>query len=726
MALRVGTLQVDLVANTASFTGDLGKAGQTARTSARGIQDAFSGIDVSEARGSIMVLGEEIGVHLPRHVQSFVAELPGVATALAAAFPILAVVAIGKAVLEFTEYLKKQNEEMERARQEAFNVAAGFAAHGDALRITNLRLQDQIAILQKKPASNGIAIAMLEAKKAVDDLISEFDKAIGKEDEALKGQRQGMFSKIFNGDSGQNDIIDQAKQFKLTIDDLVQQRTTAELNGFHTTADIYKISLDDRIAAFKDYLATQQTALDGQKHKELGELSDFFLRNNPQVQQTYSTDPQRIEQVNQKYRDRQGILNDLRILTNSFGEQETLVASNNALNIQKETAEIIDLGDKYTKTGVIKKEQQKLDEVSAKGALDAAQALAAYWGKQEQAAARMAIYDDAAAKRSRDIAQRAREGTENDQQQNDSLQVALGYLTERQAIENRLALLEKDKTSALQDSNAALAAQLAKVQQLSNDTMGGLIGSPEEKAAFNQAVADYQQMKQEQLALEKKYNGEISQEQVKLAAGFGSQTRKMLESFDDVNTQLSSLFTHTVTGFTSSLSKFIVEGQGDWRQFAATAIESLIQIELQHLIGLAVAQTVAEKKQLMDAKSAFHGAYAATADIPIIGPVLAPVAGAAAFAAVMAFEQGGIVPNDAFAMVHRKEMVLPQHIANFVMNAAGKSDGSGGSGSGHHVVYAPTLNNVDGKGVDRLLAEHGDKFVNHFFREARRRNIRMN
>ena len=27
--------------------------------------------DIHEARGTIMVLGEEIGVHLPRHVQAF-------------------------------------------------------------------------------------------------------------------------------------------------------------------------------------------------------------------------------------------------------------------------------------------------------------------------------------------------------------------------------------------------------------------------------------------------------------------------------------------------------------------------------------------------------------------------------------------------------------------------------------------------------------------------------
>src|SRR5260370_11776596 len=104
--IKVGTLEVDLVANTATFTGDMAKAGQQAKTSARGIQDSFNNIDIREARGSIMLLGEEIGIHLPRHVQRFIAELPGVAPLIGKAFSAFAVIAIGKAVVDFSEKLE--------------------------------------------------------------------------------------------------------------------------------------------------------------------------------------------------------------------------------------------------------------------------------------------------------------------------------------------------------------------------------------------------------------------------------------------------------------------------------------------------------------------------------------------------------------------------------------------------------------------------------------------
>jgi hypothetical protein len=44
-----------------------------------------------EAKGEIGLLGEAFGIHLPRHVRTFIAELPGVGKALSAAFAVTAV-----------------------------------------------------------------------------------------------------------------------------------------------------------------------------------------------------------------------------------------------------------------------------------------------------------------------------------------------------------------------------------------------------------------------------------------------------------------------------------------------------------------------------------------------------------------------------------------------------------------------------------------------------------
>ncbi len=76
---------------------------------------------------------------------------------------------------------------------------------------------------------------------------------------------------------------------------------------------------------------------------------------------------------------------------------------------------------------------------------------------------------------------------------------------------------------------------------------------------------------------------------------------------------------------------------------------------------LASAQTISQ-----DAAKAAAGTYAAVAQIPIVGPFLAPVAAGAAFAAVEAFglfDKGvNYVPHDMVAQVHAGERIMPRPI----------------------------------------------------------------
>jgi hypothetical protein len=70
------------------------------------------------------------------------------------------------------------------------------------------------------------------------------------------------------------------------------------------------------------------------------------------------------------------------------------------------------------------------------------------------------------------------------------------------------------------------------------------------------------------------------------------------------------------------------------------------------------------------AHTAFAGAYAAVAGVPFVGPVLAPAAGAAAYAAVMAMDvlsaSGGLAigaGENPLVQLHENETVLPAYIA---------------------------------------------------------------
>ena len=128
-------------------------------------------------------------------------------------------------------------------------------------------------------------------------------------------------------------------------------------------------------------------------------------------------------------------------------------------------------------------------------------------------------------------------------------------------------------------------------------------------------------------------------------------------------------------------------------------------------------QTAASHSQLQYAKVAAAKAYSAFAQVPLIGPILGAAAAAVVFAACMAFEKGGIVPETQMAMVHKNEMVLPAHLSNFVRNAA--ENGSGGGSS----VGAVHIHNTINGGFDPAI--HSKMMVEGMKKELMKRGVRM-
>ena len=81
-------------------------------------------------RGEVELLGRSIGIELPRHVRSFVAELPGVGTALETAFSATAILFIVQALFQVEEKLRaflshKAEQEEQRKMFEGIATAVG-------------------------------------------------------------------------------------------------------------------------------------------------------------------------------------------------------------------------------------------------------------------------------------------------------------------------------------------------------------------------------------------------------------------------------------------------------------------------------------------------------------------------------------------------------------------------------------------------------------------------
>jgi hypothetical protein len=198
---KVASAYVDFVARMTEFHKALQDANVEVKNFARQTRQSSE-----EARASIALLGDEIGVRLPRHLRSFVAELPGVGMALSAAFNGVAVIGLALVIVEATKKLAEfvqKNEEAGRKSAEAWASAlTPIRTNNDELELTKTRLENAIAKLEHRP-QNAMKEAIAEARVEADKLNESLKQAIDKIATALKGEQAGMFGQsILHKDAG--------------------------------------------------------------------------------------------------------------------------------------------------------------------------------------------------------------------------------------------------------------------------------------------------------------------------------------------------------------------------------------------------------------------------------------------------------------------------------------------------------------------------------------------
>jgi hypothetical protein len=171
------------------------------------------GAEARESKASLALMGEEIGVHIPRHIRGFISSMPGVGTALSAAFSGIAVVAlIGviveaiKKVVEFRENLKKLREAPERIEAEFARLTGATKAANDEMRVANDRLENAITKLEHRPQNN-LKLAIDEAAVAADHLSEKMDKALRSFADVAIKNAPGVFANIIGGQAGIDDVV---------------------------------------------------------------------------------------------------------------------------------------------------------------------------------------------------------------------------------------------------------------------------------------------------------------------------------------------------------------------------------------------------------------------------------------------------------------------------------------------------------------------------------------
>jgi hypothetical protein len=714
----VGTLTVDLVANTASFEGKMGDASKTARKSSRDIQDSFNSINFSEARGGVMVLGEELGIHLPRHVQAFVATLPGVGAAMDAAFPVLAVVAIVVALGEAATKLAHLGDEAKKVANDQIAMGTAISTSFNSLDEKLLQAGIQADELSKNHLDALKKRLELINMQSMSELSHAFDVISKAADKVFSDLTSHWYSFGIGSDGAKNALI----TFKTQYDSLLAQGKDV------AAADL----LTGTLASARHILDLQREGLALIKDPASQKLGGLELQNRFKAQ-SLELAKAGVGLSENEVKSQEALVNTL---------QAQIVAQSKVTDLKgKETTAANQKDVSEYNEAQVKKLIILQDAIKSSSTLIEGQSDRNIKGIEKENAVTIKAIDEQLALYERiDATQMkintlTREISDQEALQAQKLAVATGHLTEQQAVQKALTTLEENKKHELDEINGRLEAQLAIVRQLDAATSGGSDGTGDQKVQYAKSVAAYKDMEAQKLQITKQFNAQIDAERLKQANNERSQWNKMFLDFSQVQTHMSQFARQTLNQMNSSIAQFVVTGQGNFRQLAASAIESFIEIFLQEeeaeaaaVIKRAIHSLEKKVTNAADAQSsAAAGAAATLADVPYPANIPASaqvLAVGEAYAADALAMRGAVLPNrEMLVNTHPEEMILPQHISNFVVDAASRASGSEQRGGDtNHFVFAPVLHNVDSTGVDSLLKHHGDRFVKHVVDRIRRQN----
>jgi hypothetical protein len=192
------------------------------------------------------------------------------------------------------------------------------------------------------------------------------------------------------------------------------------------------------------------------------------------------------------------------------------------------------------------------------------------------------------------------------------------------------------------------------------------------------------------------------------------------------NQRILSAETSFQSSIASSLTKSLM-GHQTWAKTLESTGNQVVSGMIENAIKSMLADDMTKEK---DAAAAARKAYViGTSMGGPAGIILGPVMAAAAFAGVMAFEDGGVVPGvgrgDVVpAMLTPGEGVVPKGVMEGLSNMARNGGFDQQRQSQTHVHIQPTyhVQTIDGDGMRDALEKHNDQLHAHFNRSLRKMN----
>jgi hypothetical protein len=233
------------------------------------------------------------------------------------------------------------------------------------------------------------------------------------------------------------------------------------------------------------------------------------------------------------------------------------------------------------------------------------------------------------------------------------------------------------------------AEELKSLKMIKAEELQIEIRALEEKKKLNMGDRLFQEKAQrDMLVLKRKNANEISKIDHQISK---EEQTTWTGIFGGIKSAFSGMLSTLTSGVADIGSMFLSLGQSILSVFTGVLSEIAFKWIESFMMG-AVASKVTSAQQVMNqAGVGYAAAMASTAAIPIVGPGLAPGVASAIMADILATglplasaAGGWDVPSDALAMIHKREMVIPAHLADRIRGM------TGGSGANVTVNYSPT------------------------------------
>lgn len=634
---EVGALIIKLQAETAQFREDMGKVkSDLDDISNKGVQAGRGMAEgMAEGRGGLMLTEDLVGVRLPRHLNTLIAQIPGVGAAFATMLPI---VGVFLAIEIITKLIEKHKEALEAAEK----LHAAEMTFGTTVENVFTKLDDQLLEAGiRSDELDGDHLAALQKRlklinnQSLNELVQEFNTVSAAAEKTLGSITEHWYeSKI-----GVVGVKDALENFKLQYASLLAQK---DEKG---ASDLLKGTLDSAIK-MKELMEAQQGG-HGSTQSDLDAQNAFVgaLKAQMIVQE-------KIAALKGKKDDDADQQTDKEI-----GREKEEQLKRNAAEEKRSAEEMAREWEENYKKVVSALQESEKEKIAATrqgtaariAGIDAAIKEENSKGLQETGYYKGLLVERVAAEKAMaDETTRVRTALAEEGMRHDLVMAKESQQAAVEAAKHELAMkkatlqqITDAEIKAINDSNAievaALNTRIAALDKNDKDYLKKLQEFENKKKEITQK-AENDITKVRDAALEKQMKDTLAAE------------NKMKNAVMD--TAIQSMF--------------------QFRDMAK-AFEHLGEQMIQHaLTNLLQMSAIDRKKELMDAKSAAKSAFKwVMQDVPFpANSVLAPIAAAAAFAGVMAFETGGEIPGSGPVPIiaHGGETVVTKALSDQVKN----------------------------------------------------------